>query len=166
MHHASRIMIVHQKKMAAGRLFVRPPSTGGGYLLSHFRSTIGVAGFNFSVRNGKRWSPRAITTLMCSQLRRYRLARSTVGAITALCKVKKSCRKSVAPNVGLSLAPARTRLSGASLIRCVCQLILCACAVVTAAGVAASFAFRCHAWRAFARAPRSGVLRPGKGSGD
>ena len=37
---------------------------GGGYLLSHFRSTIGVAGFNFSVRNGKRWSPRAITTLV------------------------------------------------------------------------------------------------------
>ena len=37
---------------------------GGGYLLSHFRSTIGVAGFNFSVRNGKRWSPRAITTFV------------------------------------------------------------------------------------------------------
>ena len=37
---------------------------GGGYLLSHFRSTIGVAGFNFSVRNGKRWNPRAITTLI------------------------------------------------------------------------------------------------------
>ena len=37
---------------------------GGGYLLFHFRSTIGVAGFNFSVRNGKRWSPRAITTLV------------------------------------------------------------------------------------------------------
>ena len=32
----------------------------GGYLLSHFRSTIGAAGFNFSVRNGKRWSPRAM----------------------------------------------------------------------------------------------------------
>ena len=39
----------------------------GGYLLSHFRSTIGVAGFNFSVRNGKRWSPRAIATLMSLQ---------------------------------------------------------------------------------------------------
>ncbi len=25
---------------------------GGGYLLFHFRSIIGVAGFNFSVRNG------------------------------------------------------------------------------------------------------------------
>ena len=37
---------------------------GGGYLLSHFRSTIGVAGFNFSVRNGKRWSPRAMATLV------------------------------------------------------------------------------------------------------
>ena len=39
---------------------------GGGYLLSHFRSTIGVAGFNFSVRNGKRWSPRAVATLVRS----------------------------------------------------------------------------------------------------
>ena len=36
---------------------------GGGYLLSHFRSTIGVVGLNFSVRNGKRWDPHAITTL-------------------------------------------------------------------------------------------------------
>ena len=36
---------------------------GGGYLLSHFRSTIGVVRLNFSVRNGKRWDPHAITTL-------------------------------------------------------------------------------------------------------
>ena len=32
----------------------------GGYLLSHLRSTIGVSGLNFSVRNGKRWNPAAI----------------------------------------------------------------------------------------------------------
>ena len=37
---------------------------GGGYLLSHFRSTIGTVRFNFSVRNGKRWNPHAITTLV------------------------------------------------------------------------------------------------------
>ena len=37
---------------------------GGGYLLSHFRSTIGAAGFNFSVRNGKRWNPRAMAALI------------------------------------------------------------------------------------------------------
>ena len=44
-------------------------SVGGGYLLSHFRSTIGVAGFNFSVRNGKRWIPRAVTAFVtCSEL--------------------------------------------------------------------------------------------------
>ena len=36
----------------------------GGDLLSHFRSTIGVVRFNFSVRNGKRWSPHAIATLV------------------------------------------------------------------------------------------------------
>ena len=37
---------------------------GGGDLLSHFRSTIGAVRFNFSVRNGKRWNPHAITTLV------------------------------------------------------------------------------------------------------
>ena len=35
----------------------------GDYLLSHLRSTIGVVGLNFSVRNGKRWDPNAIVTL-------------------------------------------------------------------------------------------------------
>ena len=35
---------------------------GGDYLLSHFRSTIGVVRLNFSVRNGKRWDPHAIIT--------------------------------------------------------------------------------------------------------
>ena len=34
----------------------------GGGLLSHFRSTIGAEGLNFSVRNGKRWNTLAITT--------------------------------------------------------------------------------------------------------
>ena len=49
---------------------VRPPWKGcgtgkgmfqknGGCLLSHLRSTIGAAGLNFSVRNGKRWDPGA-----------------------------------------------------------------------------------------------------------
>ena len=36
----------------------------GGYLLSHLRSTIGVIGLNCSVRNGKRWNPDAIATLI------------------------------------------------------------------------------------------------------
>ena len=35
----------------------------GGDLLSRLRSTIGADGLNFSVRNGKRWNPVAITTL-------------------------------------------------------------------------------------------------------
>ena len=37
---------------------------GGGYLLSHFRSTIGVVRLNFSVRNGKRWDPHAMAALV------------------------------------------------------------------------------------------------------
>ena len=46
-------------------------SVGGGYLLSHFRSTIGVVRLNFSVRNGKRWNPHAITTLVRFQCARH-----------------------------------------------------------------------------------------------
>ena len=38
--------------------------SGGGYQLSHFPRTIGVVRLNISVRNGKRWIPHAITTLM------------------------------------------------------------------------------------------------------
>ena len=37
---------------------------GGDYLLSHFRSTIGVVRLNFSVRNGKRWNPHAVITFV------------------------------------------------------------------------------------------------------
>ncbi len=37
----------------------------GGYLLSHLAgSTIGAGGLNFSVRDGKRWNPATIATLM------------------------------------------------------------------------------------------------------
>ncbi len=65
--------------------------TGGGYLLSHFRSTIGVARFNFSVRNGKRWSPCAVATLVSSDAN-FRRSRPNKGAEGRLapCKVKKS----------------------------------------------------------------------------
>ena len=54
------------KRIRPAAMCSRPDCEGGGYLLSHFRSTIGVAGFNFSVRNGKRWNPRAVTTLVFS----------------------------------------------------------------------------------------------------
>ena len=50
----------HKKKepQVSLKLFIKD----GGYLLSHLRSTIGVNGLNFSVRNGKRWNPVAIAT--------------------------------------------------------------------------------------------------------
>ena len=38
----------------------------GDDLLSHYCSTIGADGLNFSVRNGKRWFPIAIVTLRLS----------------------------------------------------------------------------------------------------
>lgn len=36
--------------------------TAATYSPTYNRSTIGATGLNFSVRNGKRWNPRAITT--------------------------------------------------------------------------------------------------------
>ena len=51
------------EKERAGQLAV-VRLLGGSDLLSHFRSTIGAVRFNFSVRNGKRWNPHAITTLV------------------------------------------------------------------------------------------------------
>ena len=45
----------------------------GGCLLSHLRSTIGVTGLNFSVRDGKRWIPGAITTLISRQSSLYKV---------------------------------------------------------------------------------------------
>ena len=65
---------------------------GGGYLLSHFRSTIGVVRFNFSVRNGKRWIPHAITTLsffVCS------LRPSGHSGIRSGKRLQEACRKEV-----------------------------------------------------------------------
>ena len=51
-------------KKQGSRCFNSDSLLGGGYLLSHFRSTIGVVRLNFSVRNGKRWDPHAMTTLV------------------------------------------------------------------------------------------------------
>ena len=64
---------------------------GGGYLLSHFRSIIDVVRFNFSVRNGKRWSPHAIATLVRfqSSLSGNRLFHLGLALLWMPCKVKK-----------------------------------------------------------------------------
>ena len=52
----------HTTKKREATSLLTSPLLGGGYLLSHFRSTIGVVRLNFSVRNGKRWDPHAMTT--------------------------------------------------------------------------------------------------------
>ena len=50
------------KKKDAPDSFVQSVLKNGSDLLSHLRSTIGVNGLNFSVRNGKRWNPATIAT--------------------------------------------------------------------------------------------------------
>ena len=93
-HHISRQgtkKAVHIRLIECGRLFGR-----GGYLLSHFRSIIDVVRFNFSVRNGKRWSPHAIATLSS-------FAVSAVFLDSDLYKVKRVHRKRV-PSFSFNLA--------------------------------------------------------------
>ena len=58
-------MSIYKKK--APQIVLWSAFKDGGYLLSHLRSTIGVNGLNFSVRNGKRWNPAAIATWMSVQ---------------------------------------------------------------------------------------------------
>ena len=53
---------INKNNPGRSRLESGPGRRGGGYLLSHFRSIIGVVRFNFSVRDGKRWSPDAMAT--------------------------------------------------------------------------------------------------------
>ena len=60
-----------------------PGAKGGGDLLSHFRSTIGAMRLNFSVRDGKRWSPHAIAALMSSGKTRWTEAKLFVRTHTA-----------------------------------------------------------------------------------
>ena len=52
------------KKGSPGPLSGPGDPEGGGDLLSRFRSTIGAPGFNFSVRDGKRWDPRAVAAFV------------------------------------------------------------------------------------------------------
>ena len=107
---------------------------GGGYLLSHFRSTIGVAGFNFSVRNGKRWSPRAIATLVS-----YR-SRCLLGG-TGRCKVKKSV--DILPQGAEGISPALRVIDCLSRFAClvgaeyVTVTLAVMCATLMAADAAA-----------------------------
>ena len=87
-------------KKRAGQLAV-VRLLGGSDLLSHFRSTIGAVRFNFSVRNGKRWNPHAITTLVsffCSALAAWLLP------VWLLCLFGLGCLAAVASPGGLGFA--------------------------------------------------------------
>ena len=83
-------------------------SVGGGYLLSHFRSTIGVVRLNFSVRNGKRWDPHAITTLV-----RFQCACHLWLFVAPVIRLKE-----ISGNAGLnSLIEQASRISAPSALR-------------------------------------------------
>ena len=83
-------------------------SVGGGYLLSHFRSTIGVVRLNFSVRNGKRWDPHAMTTLV-----RFQCARHYWLFVAPVIRLKE-----ISGNAGLnSLIEQASRISAPSALR-------------------------------------------------
>ena len=102
--------------MRAGQRCGCPALLGGGDLLSHFRSTIGAVRFNFSVRNGKRWSPHAITTLVLSSPPVWCVkVRSLIGSASflSLCRVRAFFAFISAPDSYLSYPPrASPRLTG------------------------------------------------------
>ena len=95
-------------KKRAGQLAV-VRLLGGSDLLSHFRSTIGAVRFNFSVRNGKRWNPHAITTLVsfsplcvrCVKVRSFLEVQNAV-SLGLSCRLKRHrCHSIRAPGFAL-----------------------------------------------------------------
>ena len=96
------------KMMRAGQFFCSA-LLGGGDILSHFRSTIGAVRFNFSVRNGKRWNPHAITTLVsfsplcvrCVKVRSFLEVQNAV-SLGLWCRLKRHrCHSIRAPGFAL-----------------------------------------------------------------
>ena len=83
----------------------RQGDTGNDLLSHHEGSTIGAAGLNFSVRNGKRWNPRAIVTGI------KRLTVVTNGAVSRCYRV---CRVTLAGScLGTTFTDALLRLERA-----------------------------------------------------
>ena len=62
--YSPRPFFMAQKKAPAHAMWTGAGLQSGGDLLSRFRSTIGAHGLNFSVRDGKRWGPVAMATLI------------------------------------------------------------------------------------------------------
>ena len=66
--HSSHLSHPHPqtKKESRRNLFLQDPHSkkAASYSPASHCSTIGASGLNFSVRNGKRWNPAAITTVI------------------------------------------------------------------------------------------------------
>ena len=110
-------------KKRAGQLAV-VRLLGGSDLLSHFRSTIGAVRFNFSVRNGKRWNPHAITTLVsfsplcvrCVKVRSFLEVQNAVSR--AVVPLEASSVSLFAPPASLCLLVCEGLASGLRSCRC------------------------------------------------
>ena len=98
------------------------------------RSTIGVTGLNFSVRNGKRWDPGAITTLI---------------SFVSTCYIQRSERGGQAHELSVLLATGKFRaISIARLRHCwpyTCDLSTSSSltALVRRSNLGAGFVLRC-----------------------
>ena len=89
---------------------------GGGDLLSRFRSIIGARGFNFSVRNGKRWSPPAVAALsrLCAvRLGGYGFRRAPAALWGLRLRMRRCCGRGGGVHEG-SLGDARRACGGAA----------------------------------------------------
>ena len=105
-----------QKKSAPGSLLLSGAHGGGGDLLSRFRSIIGARGFNFSVRNGKRWSPPAVAALsrLCAvRLGGYGFRRAPAALWGLRLRMRRGCGRGGGVHEG-SLGDARRACGGAA----------------------------------------------------
>ena len=101
-----------QKKSAPGSVLLSGARGGGGDLLSRFRSIIGARGFNFSVRNGKRWSPPAVAALsrLCAvRLGGYGFRRAPAALWGLRLRMRRGCGRGGGVHEGSLRAAARGR---------------------------------------------------------
>ncbi len=80
---------------------------GGGDLLSRFRSTIGAARLNFSVRDGKRWGPRAVAAFVVRSVRPSLWAAVCRGRVTPEDGAIKNTGRSSFQERGRAISTAR-----------------------------------------------------------
>ena len=123
----------HKKRACPGTLTVHghaQQKKAASYSPALHRSTIGAGGLNFSVRNGKRWNPAAITT-------------SNGGDTAATDKKKNGNSRKSEPHGRKPRAISSARLWRRRLYTCALSTSSSRTALMGSPNLAAGFALRC-----------------------